>query len=70
MTLSHVTKVEKIKIRLGLIDRLQARRASWRLWNDGTRDGGAYQDLAPMDEGNGKKQVMSRSMNQQGHMMI
>jgi hypothetical protein len=28
------------------------------------------QDLAPMDEGNGKKQVRSRSMNQTGHMMI
>jgi hypothetical protein len=28
------------------------------------------QDLASMDEGNGKKQVRSRLMNQQGHMMI
>ena len=28
------------------------------------------QDLAPMDEGNGEKKVSSRSMNQQGHMMI
>jgi hypothetical protein len=28
------------------------------------------QDLAPMDEGNGEKQVRSRSMNQQGHMML
>ena len=28
------------------------------------------QDLAPMDEGNGEKRVRSRSMNQQGHMMI
>ena len=28
------------------------------------------QDLAPMDEGNGEKQVRSRSMNQQGHVMI
>jgi hypothetical protein len=28
------------------------------------------QDLAPMDEGNGEKQVRSRSINQQGHMMI
>ena len=27
-------------------------------------------DLAPMDEGNGEKQVRSRSMNQQGHVMI
>ena len=28
------------------------------------------QDLAPMDEGNGKKQVKSRSMNQYGHVII
>ena len=28
------------------------------------------QDLASMDEGNGEKQVRSRSMNQQGHVMI
>jgi hypothetical protein len=28
------------------------------------------QDLALMDEGNSEKQVMSRSMNQQGHVMI
>ena len=28
------------------------------------------QDLAPMEEGNGEKQVRSRSMNQQGHVMI
>ena len=28
------------------------------------------QDLTPMDEGNGEKQVRSRSMNQQGHVMI
>jgi len=28
------------------------------------------QDLAPMDEGNDEEQVTSRSMNQQGHVMI
>jgi hypothetical protein len=28
------------------------------------------QDLALMDEGNGEKKVGSKSMNQQGHMMI
>ena len=28
------------------------------------------QDLAPMDEGNGEKQVSSRSMNQQDHVVI
>ena len=28
------------------------------------------QDLAPMDKGNGEKQVRSGSMNQLGHVMI
>ena len=28
------------------------------------------QDLTPMDEGNGEKQVKSRSMNQYDHVMI
>ena len=28
------------------------------------------QDLASMDEGNGEKQVRSRSMNQYDHVMI
>jgi hypothetical protein len=28
------------------------------------------QDLTPMDRRNGQEQVRSRSMNQQGHMMI
>ena len=28
------------------------------------------QDLVPMDEGNGEKQVRSRSMNQEGYVMI
>ena len=28
------------------------------------------QDLVLMNESNGEKQVRSRSMNQQGHMMI
>ena len=28
------------------------------------------EDLAPMDEGNGEKQVRSKLMNQQGHVMI
>ena len=27
-------------------------------------------DLVPMDRGNGEEQVKSRSMNQQGHVMI
>jgi hypothetical protein len=28
------------------------------------------QDLAPMDRRNGEEQVRSRSMDQQGHMLI
>jgi hypothetical protein len=28
------------------------------------------QDFTPMDEGNDKKKVRSRLMNQQGHVMI
>ena len=28
------------------------------------------QDLVPIGEGNSEKQVMSRSMNQYGHVMI
>jgi hypothetical protein len=28
------------------------------------------QDLVPIDDGNSEKQVRSRSMNQQGHMII
>jgi hypothetical protein len=28
------------------------------------------QDLAPMDQRNGEEQVSSRSIDQQGHMMI
>jgi hypothetical protein len=38
MTLSHVTKVEKIKTRLGLMDRLQVLRASLvRTWHQWTK---------------------------------
>jgi hypothetical protein len=57
MTWSHVTKVEKIKMRLGLMVRL----LGWRTSCDG---------LAPKDRGNGEEQVRSRSMNQYGHVMI
>jgi hypothetical protein len=64
MTLSHVIKVEKIKTWLGLIDRLQVWRASWRLWSEGPRTTVKLeQDLAPMDQRNGEEQVRSRSMN-------
>ena len=63
MTLSHVTKVEKIKTRLGSMDRLQVWRASRRLWSEGPRvTVKLEQDLAPMDRCNGEEQVRSRSM--------
>ena len=65
-----MTKVEKIKTRLGLMDRLQ-----WRRANQGfeARDREAVklgQDLAPMDRGNGEERARSRSMYQRGHVMI
>jgi len=63
MTWSHVTKVVKIKTRLGLMDRLQWRRASQGFE---ARDRGAVkfgQDLAPMDRGNGEERARSRLMD-------
>ena len=65
-----MTKVEKIKTRLGMMDRLQWRRASQGFE---ARDREAVklgQDLAPMDRGNGKQRARSRSMDQRGHVMI
>ena len=71
MTWSHVTKVEKIEMRLGSMDWLQVWRASQRLWTEGPRvTVKLEQDLAPMDQGNSEEQVRSRSMNQYGHVMI
>ena len=70
MTWSHMTKVEKIKTRLGLMDRLQW----WRTSQDSeATDCEAVklgQDLAPMDRGNGEERARSRSMDQRGHVMI
>ena len=65
-----MTKVEKIKTRLGLMDQLQWRRASQGFE---ARDREAVklgQDLAPMDRGNGEERARSRSMDQSGHVMI
>ena len=65
-----MTKVEKIKIRLGLMDRFQWRRASQGFE---ARDREAVklgQDLAPMDRGNDEERARSRSMDQKGHVMI
>ena len=70
MTWSCVTKVEKIKTMLGLMDRLQWRRASQGFE---ARDREAVKlelDLAPMDRGNCEEQARSRSIDQRGHVMI
>ena len=64
-----MTKVEKIKTRLDLMDRLQWRRASQGFearYREAVKLG---QDLAPMDRGNGER-ARSRSMDQRGHVMI
>ena len=56
-----MTKVEKIKTRLSLMDRLQWRRASQGFE---ARDHEAVklgQDLAPMDRGNGEERAKSRA---------
>jgi hypothetical protein len=71
MTLSHVIKVEKIKTWLGLMDWLQAWRASRKLRNKGPRvTVKLEQDLTPMDRRNDEEQVKSRLMNQYDHVMI
>ena len=65
-----MTKVEKIKTRLGLMDRLQWWRASQGFE---ARDRVAVKlelDLAPMDRGNGEERARSRSIDQRGHVMI
>ena len=65
-----MTKVEKIKTRLGLMDRLQWRRTSQGFE---ARDREAVklgQDLALMDRGNGEERARSRLMDQRGHVMI
>ena len=68
MTSSHVTKVEKIKTRLGLMDKHEGQVGGF-----GAMDRVAVkleQDLASIDEGNSEKKVRLRSINQQGHVMI
>ena len=70
ITWSHVTKVEKIKTRLGLTDRLQAWRASWRLWSNGPCGGEAWARLGA----DGRRQRWKASEvkidEPQGHVMI
>ena len=41
-----------------------------RLWSEGPRGDEAWEDLEPMDRGNGKERARSRSMNQRGHVII
>ena len=65
-----MTKVEKIKTRLGLMDRLQWRRASQGFEARDCEAVKLGQDLAPMDRGNGEERARSRSMDQRGHAMI
>ena len=65
-----MTKVEKIKTRLDLMDRLQWGRASQgskAMDREAVKHG---QDLAPMDRGDGEERARSRSMDQRGHVMI
>jgi len=70
MTRSHVTKVVKFKTRLGLMDRLQRRRASQDFEAMDREAVKLGQDLAPMDRGDGEERARSRSMEQRGHVMI
>ena len=65
-----MTKVEKIKIRLGLTDRLQWRRASQGFEATDREAVKLGQDLVPMDRGDGEELTRSRSMDQRGHVMI
>ena len=62
--------IEKIKTRLGLMDRLQWRRASQGFESTNCEAVKLGQDLAPMDRGNGEERIRSRSMDQRGHVMI
>ena len=70
MTWSHVTKVKKIKTRLGLMDRLQWRRASQGFESTNCEAVKLGQDLALMDRGGSEERARSRSMDQGGHVMI
>ena len=65
-----MTKVEKIKTRLGLMDRLQWRRASQGFEARDRKEVKLEQDLAQMDRDDGEERVRSRSMDQRGHVMI
>ena len=65
-----MTKVEKIKTRLDLMDQLQWRRVSQGFEASDREAVKLGQDLAPMDRGNGEERAKSRSIDQRGHVMI
>ena len=67
MTLSHVTKEEKIPTRLGGCKR-EGQVGGFRAMDRVAVK--LEQDLAPIDDGNSEEQVKSRSMNQYDHVMI
>ena len=65
-----MTEVEKIKTRLGLMDRLQWRRASQGFEARDRDTVKLEQDLAPMDQGDDEERARLRSMDQRGRVMI
>ena len=70
MKLCDQSGEDQDKAWLGLMDRLQWRRASQgfeEMDREAVKPG---QDLASMDRGNGKERARSRSMDQRGHVMI
>ena len=65
-----MTKVVKIMTRLGLMDRLQWRRASQGFEAMDREAVKLGQDLAPLDRGNGEERARLRLMDQRGRVMI
>ena len=55
---------------IGLMDRLQWRRASQDFEARDREAVKLEQDLAPMDRGDGEERARSRSIDQRGHVMI
>ena len=65
-----MTKVVKIKTKLGLMDRLQWRWASQGFEATDCEAVKLGQDLALMDRDNSEERARSRSMDQRGLVMI
>jgi hypothetical protein len=70
MTWSHVTKVEKMKTRLGLMDRIASVKGKLGCEVLDRVVECLSKDLTPMDKCNGEEQVRSRLMNQYGHVKM